>query len=369
MNSHNKFRFIDSHVHIRGVDNAGIKQTFQGILTIKEQLGMDAINVAAIPQWDPDSVGQNVLCILFKALNPGNYAYGGLDYYYPGLKKDKDGFLNQVMELVDMGFDGIKSIEAKPTARKLIDIPLDSPLYHKYYEYIESNELPILWHVGDPEDNWFEDRCAEGVKKAGWCYSDGTFVPLEQLYLEVDNVLKKFPRLKVVFAHFYFLSADIERASTFLDRHPFIYFDITPGIEMIYNFSNRRSDWRDFFIHYQDRIVFGTDNGWGDDLSPTQKVINAYTNVAFIRAFYETDDVIEASNGTKVRGLALPPEVCQKIYKNNFMKVLKSAPPKPVNLKAAIAYAQKLYTALQTIETNDTIIKQIKYGLEMLKGI
>ncbi len=58
MDSNNKFQFIDSHIHIRGVDNAGIKQTFQGISAIKEQLGMDAINVAAIPQWDPDSVGQ-----------------------------------------------------------------------------------------------------------------------------------------------------------------------------------------------------------------------------------------------------------------------------------------------------------------------
>ena len=363
MNLDNKFQIIDSHMHLRGGDNADIKDTLQGISAIKEKLGLDAINVAAIPH---DSVGQNILCILFKALNPGNYAFGGLDYYYPGLKKDKDAYRSQAMELIDMGFDGIKSIEAKPTARKLIDIPLDSPLYDGYYEYIESNELPMLWHVGDPEDNWFEDRCSEGVKQAGWCYGDGSFVTLEQLYSEVENVLTKFPRLKAVFAHFYFLSADIERASTFLDSYPSVYFDITPGIEMIYNFSSKRSDWYGFFIRYQDRIIFGTDNGWGDDV-PAQKVINAYKNVEFIRAFYETDDVIETWDGIKLRGLALPPEVCQKIYRNNFMKVIKSKPSRPVNLKAAISYAQKLHAALLTVETKSTITKQIKDAIDMLK--
>jgi hypothetical protein len=183
-----KFRFIDSHIHIRDTENAGVEKVLQGIAAIWEQLGMKAINVAVIPQWDPDSVGQSVLCILFKALNPGNYAYGGLDYYYPGLKKDQEISLSQVKELVEIGFDGIKSIEAKPTARKLIDVPLDSPLYDKYYAYIESNELPMLWHVGDRADNWVEERCSEGTKQAGWYYGDGSFVSLEQLYSEVDNV-------------------------------------------------------------------------------------------------------------------------------------------------------------------------------------
>lgn len=50
MNSGNKLRFIDSHIHIRGVDQFGIKHTLQGISAIKEQLDMDAITVAAIPQ-------------------------------------------------------------------------------------------------------------------------------------------------------------------------------------------------------------------------------------------------------------------------------------------------------------------------------
>lgn len=369
MQSDFKYRFIDSHVHIRGTESAGVRQTIEGIYAIKEQTNMDAINVAAIPQWDPDSAGQNLLCILFKAMYPRNYAYGGLDYHYSGLKKDACSFLDQVMDLMEMGFDGVKSIEAKPTARKLIDLPLDSPLYDDYYNYIQNNDLPMLWHVGDPEDNWMEEKCSDWVKQAGWCYSDGSFVTLEQLYAEVEHVLEKFPGLKAVFAHFCFLSADLERASRFLDRHPAVYFDITPGIEMIYNFSRRRSDWHDFFIEYQDRIIFGTDNGWGDDNSPSQKVINACKHVAFMRALYETDDEIDYGNGIPVRGLSLPQDVCRKIYRDNYLKVLGSKPPKPVDLKAAEAYGDKLYSAFRQENEHGALVRQAKECLDLLREI
>ncbi|HBM79834.1 MAG TPA: hypothetical protein DD426_03195 [Clostridiaceae bacterium] len=139
----------------------------------------------------------------------------------------------------------------------------------------------MLWHVGDPQDNWIKEKCSEYVIQAGWCYADSSYVSLEQLYSEVDNVLNRFPNIKAVFAHFYFLSTDIERAAAFMDKHSSAYFDITPGREMIANFSANRYNWHDFFIHYQDRIIFGTDNGWGDDLSPAEKVISAYNTVIF----------------------------------------------------------------------------------------
>ena len=51
MNQDNKFWIIDSHMHIRGVDNVSTKETLQGISAIKEQLCLEAVNVASIPQW------------------------------------------------------------------------------------------------------------------------------------------------------------------------------------------------------------------------------------------------------------------------------------------------------------------------------
>ena len=74
-----------------------------------------------------------------------------------------------------------------------------------------------------------------------------------------------------------------------MDRHESVYLDITLALRCFIT-SAIGALIGVIFIHYQDRIIFGTDNGWGDDLSPAQKVINAYNNVAFIRAFYETDD-------------------------------------------------------------------------------
>ena len=48
----------------------------------------------------------------------------------------------------------------------------------------------------------------------------GEDVTKEELYSEVEQVLRQHPGLKVILAHFYFLSADLPRARRFMDEHP-----------------------------------------------------------------------------------------------------------------------------------------------------
>jgi hypothetical protein len=40
-----------------------------------------------------------------------------------------------------------------------------------------------------------------------------------------------------------------------------VFFDLTPGAEMYFNFSSRLGEVRDFFLRYQDRLIYGTDIG------------------------------------------------------------------------------------------------------------
>ena len=68
-------------------------------------------------------------------------------------------------------------------------------------------------------------------RDAGWFWGDGNFPTTQELYSQIDDILNRHPRLKVVFAHFYFMSADVEGSRVFLDRWPNVSFDITPGVE------------------------------------------------------------------------------------------------------------------------------------------
>ena len=67
------------------------------------------------------------------------------------------------------------------------------------------------------------------------------------MYAEVDHVLERHPGLRAIFAHFYFLSADLKRAGRFLDEHPNVCLDLTPGSEMYDNFTRNYDGEEGYF--------------------------------------------------------------------------------------------------------------------------
>ena len=80
-------------------------------------------------------------------------------------------------------------------------------------------------------------------------YLDGLIGRLERhmqtrLIAEVERILEQHPRLKLILAHFCFLSGDLARAAAFLDRWPNVCYDITPGDEMYVRFSAAPAAWR-----------------------------------------------------------------------------------------------------------------------------
>lgn len=364
-----KLKMIDSHVHIRVHYDDNLEEVLAAKEEIRRQMGLTAINVASVPGWDTNSAGQNLLCILFKALYPHNYAYAGLDHYVRSIDKSGQGRLEQLEMFMQMGFDGIKCIEYKPTARKLIGKGFNTPDYRAFFAYLEKHGIPILWHVADPEENWRAELCSDDVKKNGWCYDGGGFLSKEELMEEVEEVLAAFPSLRVVFAHLCFLSADADQASRFMNRYPNVRLDITPGIEMYYNFSNSRPRWREFFVEYSNRILLGTDNGWGDE-SAAQKVINGCGNLSFLDAFFSTDNPIYTWEGKTVKGLALSEDVLRRLYADNFMDMQYGRPPRALDLKAAADYADALSQSISEQEDiSPAYRRQARQAADMLSKL
>ena len=79
--------------------------------------------------------------------------------------------------------------------------------------------------------------------------------------VESLEVLERHPGLRVCFAHFFFLSAQLGRLADILERFPQVVTDLTPGIEMYENFSRTPEETRAFFERFHDRILYGTDIG------------------------------------------------------------------------------------------------------------
>lgn len=302
---------VDSHTHL--VNSESIKR----LVDSSYKYNIDKLAVMSLNCTGVSNISQNLLCALSKVLYPGKiYAFGGLTYPESGETTNGQELLEQTLRLKQLGFDGMKMLEGKPDTRKKIGLPLDSPIYDKYYSYLESEGIPVTFHVGDPKIFWDAEKAPEWAKNEGWLYTDGSFVSKNTLYREVSGFLRKFPKLKVTFAHFFFMGEEsIERASEFLDRWAGVCYDITPGIEMYGSFSENPEKWREFFIKYQDRIIFGSDNGISENL--------VYIDTT--RRFLETNDEF-ICRGMTIKGINIEKEILYKIYRGNFERRVGNTP-------------------------------------------
>ncbi len=349
-------RIIDAHVHFENISL--IKQTFDFFHT----LGIEKLGILSLPRpprlkYEAGSseslttrllrgVNGNPQAICFKAVYPINtYIMGGLDYTgvdkYPWKRVEKM-LAEQALRMMNIGFDGVKLIETKPIFPRNMPFNIDDPVYNSFFALLEEKQFPILWHVADPEEFWDKRRVPSWAKAAGWDYSSGTYPPKEEFYQRVHRVLSRFPNLKVIFAHFYFLSASLKRASDVMDAWPNVNFDLTPGLEMYYNFSRNVEETHRFFLKYQDRIVFGDDTAIvGENITrevfPKKGIAG---RIFFMRNFLETDESFGIMQGLQVkgegeiRGIKLPAPVLSKIYRDNYLRIAGEK-PQPLNTSAA----------------------------------
>lgn len=241
-----------------------------------------------------------------------------------------------------LGYDGIGEMGAKPVTRGK-HTPLDSSFYEGFWAACEDVGFPIVCHVGDPEEFWSEEKIPAWAKTRGWGYYRGDYTVLEELYAEVENILSRHPRVKVVFPHFLFLSPNMERLGDLLRRHSCIYVDLAPGIELVHSINRRRDTWCHFFTRHADRILLGTDIGM------SKTVEEHLARIWMLRSFLETSEKFYTPNAadellTRYEepfiGLDLPTTALEKIYSGNFHR-LWGVKPKDVDVGTATSAAKK----------------------------
>ena len=312
---------VDSHVHF--IHPGRLEE----ILGIMRTVPFQKLNLVCMP--NPDYTTHNPVALYFKKHHPGTtYISGSLDY--SGALADRAGmsalFARQVMDLKQRGFDGLKLIEGKPNVRRLIGIPLDGPEYEGMWSTLEREAFPVVFHVGDPEEFWDRETCPAWACDAGWDYSDPAFPTWEDCHAEAERILDRHPRLRIVFAHFNFLSANLDRATRFLEDHPSVFFDLAPHIDMYRDFSRDPVASRRFFERFQDRILYGTDL----DTRVLERGADGYRFMLSIpwtiRSFLERDGAFSLPGKEEYQGIGLPPAILEKIYRLNFERLYGASP-------------------------------------------
>jgi predicted TIM-barrel fold metal-dependent hydrolase len=330
---------VDGHVHMGSVAEEA------SILAIREATGIEKMNLVSIQ--NPAAGAGLPQSLYMKARHPGQFfVFAGLNHTQKlsGERIKTAQLAGQAERFMALGCDGLKMIEGKPTSRQRMNIPVTDPYFAEYWARVEGLSIPIVWHVNDPEEFWDPARIPGWAKERNWGYGPGD-VQKEDLYAEVDAVLARYPRLKIIFAHFYFLSADLARAQRFLDAHPTVNFDLAPGVEMLYNLSRNPDASRDFFIRNADRIVFGS------DLFSSLTVEEGRFRAGLVFRWLESQETFRVAHGADfllgppedgiIQGMHLPTDVLTKIYRGNFTRLV-GAEPRPLNVEIAIAACQHM---------------------------
>ncbi|MBR2943672.1 MAG: amidohydrolase family protein [Clostridia bacterium] len=331
---------IDGHIHIhKWYDENNSIDFTHGLEEYRRECGLKYITLAPLPSGNaiPVSrdVSNNIICAFYKILNKDTFSYGGYIYpSYPVKKEDMVGMelKTQYGELMEIGFDGIKMLEGKPNLYKRIGAPLDGELFDEAFEEMEKNGTYILMHARDPHCFWTEPTEERIAKK--WYYGDGTYPTFEELLIQVENVLNKYPRLKLCLAHFFFMSETPEKLAKMLEKYPNLMVDITPGGEMYIDFDKRPEYFKGFFTKYSDRIIFGTDMDFPVHLEAGKWLCDREYR------FLATNETLPSFDDHHLTGIEIPRKDLQKIFSDNLLKIF-GGKPREINKNALKRYIEK----------------------------
>ena len=303
---------------------------------------------------------QNIKGLFLKhVFCPNGYAFAGLSH--PDDHADKqvvaEQFLKQIQTYFHSGYDGVKMLEGYPSLIKAWALPLDDVVYDAFYQFAQEKQFPILMHIANPTENWDAASAPPEAIAAGRVY-DESYPTKQEITAQMFRVLEKFPRLKLILAHFGFMSDDLQQAQQFM-TYPNTLFDITPGGEQLIYMQKEWNRWLPFWEKYQDRILYGTDTyafpkdeNWEIAFQRRPK---------FLWQFLQTKE-FNTYLGVGFCGIGLEKSPRNKIYRENFVKLMGE--PKGIDYTYMVEEIKRL---LQTnLYSSIYAESDLQYMLEVL---
>ena len=208
-------------------------------------------------------------------------------------------------------------------------IAIDDERLDPLWETAGALGLPVLIHIADPVAFFqpldrHNERYEELIHHPDWHFyptrpAAGSaapgFPPFAALMAQFRTLLARHPGTTFIGAHVGCYAEDLGWVGETLDAHPNLLVDIAARLNEI---GRAPYTARDFFLRYQDRILFGT------DAAPRADIYRLYYRVLETRDEYFAYTLQEPPGAGRwqIYGLDLPDDVLEKVYRSNARRVL-----------------------------------------------
>lgn len=176
--------------------------------------------------------------------------------------------------------------------------------------------IPVLIHTADPKPFWDDfdgdnERWLELKLRPRRKRGANNPAPWEQLIAEQHRMFKKHPKTTFINAHMGWFANDLGTLGKLLDEIP----NMNVGIgAIIAELGRQPRTAREFFIKYQDRILFGKDS-WKPEEFPT-----------YFRVLESDDEYFPYHKKYHafwaMYGMDLPDDVLKKVYYKNALRIV-----------------------------------------------
>lgn len=213
-----------------------------------------------------------------------------------------------------------KSLGLSDRKRDGTRLRIDDPALDPIWDECARLGVPVFIHTADPAEffqpvDYTNERWLELQLFPGRRYPKDRFPSFEELMVERDNMFRKHPKTTFVAAHMGWHANDLASLSTMLDAMPNVYTEVGA---VLYDIGRQPRASHEFFIKYQDRILFGKD--------AFQPVEYPY----YFRVFETADEYFDYYRPYhafwKLYGIDLPDSVLKKVYYANALKITKGLP-------------------------------------------
>jgi len=314
-----KFPAVDFHGHPPDLSS---RENIERVVA-----AMDELNLGVMVQARPSSgdrltrqveavreAGYADRFVFFASLDLGNVGPGSGARIAKQLEADVEAGAVGIGEI--MKSFGLSIRKADGSRLKLDDPELDV-----VWETAGRLGIPVFVHTADPaeffepldyeNERWLEMALFESRRY----YDRSRFPSFEELMAERDRMIAKHPNTTWVVAHMSWYANDLGKLGELFDRFPNVLGEVGA---ILYDLGRQPRFAREFFIKYQDRILFGKDSFAPDEYP------------YYWRVFETADEYFDYYRNYhafwKLYGLNLPEDVLRKVYYGNALRIVPRMP-------------------------------------------